>query len=615
MTGSPTADTQPFNTAAVPVIRRLWLRKTVQHLVKTLPWAVAVLVLLMVLRALGLFGGGMAVALPVVAAWFAGCAALAWWQRPDAYGAFAFWDSCASRGDAFANAWWFEHDGVGDDGRRLHWSTQAGVLPQAMKMLHRDIALPDMRWLAAMPLLLVALFMIPGGSGLTLPDAKLTDEGRELAKQEGRKLAEKKLDAEKMKALSEEEKKELAQLQQKVQETAQTLEQRTADSAREVLSELEKRARDAEKLAEKLGAGTTAWASEQMIAEMRKHADTAELGDAAASRSTENAAKEAQKLADELRDPKLTNETRDRMAESLKDIGKQAQPEDKERLVGQHMIGADRDLSQSLSKEAGDEFQKLADKMRTLAAREKAREELEKLAQQLRESGSSIAGQGSKGMQQLAGNQGQTGQQGQNQQGGQGQQQMMTMQNAPQMQPMQVPGLSNAPQGGQQGQQGAGQQMQMTAPVPGTGQKPGNNQALVPGGGSGQNQGNKPMLIAPIPGTNPNQQPNAAILGLANGGSKAGNGTTDLGNSPTAKTKSGQDATVNAQRGTEGESTVRAVEGQTHNEQASRAAQATALQTITAEENALDDAALPAARREQVRRYFTELRKRFEKEK
>ena len=39
-----------------------------------------------------------------------------------------------------------------------------------------------------------------------------------------------------------------------------------------------------------------------------------------------------------------------------------------------------------------------------------------------------------------------------------------------------------------------------------------------------------------------------------------------------------------------------------------------ALDAIAAEENALDEAALPAARREQVRRYFTELRKRFEKE-
>ena len=98
------------------------------------------------------------------------------------------------------------------------------------------------------------------------------------------------------------------------------------------------------------------------------------------------------------------------------------------------------------------------------------------------------------------------------------------------------------------------------------------------------------------------------------GGSQAGNGTTDIGNSPTQNTQASLQATVNAQRNTEGESTVRTIEGQAHQEKAALSAQATALAAITSEENALDDAALPAARREQVRRYFTELRKRFENE-
>jgi hypothetical protein len=39
-----------------------------------------------------------------------------------------------------------------------------------------------------------------------------------------------------------------------------------------------------------------------------------------------------------------------------------------------------------------------------------------------------------------------------------------------------------------------------------------------------------------------------------------------------------------------------------------------AVETIHEQEAALDDAALPPSRREQVRRYFQELRKRFEPE-
>ena len=102
--------------------------------------------------------------------------------------------------------------------------------------------------------------------------------------------------------------------------------------------------------------------------------------------------------------------------------------------------------------------------------------------------------------------------------------------------------------------------------------------------------------------------------GSSAGAAPPGTGTAKLGNDPTKAAKAGQEGVVNAQRNAEGESTVRSIEGGVHTEQATRSAQAAALEAIKAEENALDDAALPAARREQVRRYFTELRKRFEKE-
>jgi hypothetical protein len=57
---------------------------------------------------------------------------------------------------------------------------------------------------------------------------------------------------------------------------------------------------------------------------------------------------------------------------------------------------------------------------------------------------------------------------------------------------------------------------------------------------------------------------------------------------------------------------MRSVEGGARKEDPTRSATPTTLEAIQAEEAALDEAALPPARREQVRRYFNELRKRFE---
>lgn len=606
MTESPPGTAPTFREASRRVVWRLWQRQWLRDLLGTLPWVMGALAVLAALRGFGVAAIGAGWMAGGSAMWVAVCAAAAWWRRPGPYAALAFWDAQAGRGDAFANAWWFERETVRSPGQEHHRATQAALLPAALPALRRDIRLPGVRRLALVPVAIAASLLVPAGGPSSLPDVELGADGRRLAGEEGRKLAEKRLDAERMKALSEAEKKEVDKLQAKVGDTARALQRQEAKTAREVLSELEKRAHEAESLAGKLGAGADAWASEQMVAAMRRHADTAELGDAVANKSTEGAAREAQKLADQLRDAGLTNEVRDRVAETLRDVGKVAEPRDRERTVGQHVLNADRNLGQALPKDAGDEFQKLADKMRTLAAREKAREQLEKLAQQLREAGSKVAGQGAQGMEKLADTGGSQSQQGA------GSQQMTTMPNAPPMQAMPVPGLSGAPQG--QGQQGTGQSLPLYAPVPGTGKGSDQKLALRPGQPGGGGEPGKPMLLAPIPGTDPGQQPSVAVLGMSAGGNQAGSAKADLGNKPTEPTKAGQQGIVDARRNAEGQSAVRAVEGRAHAEAAGRAPQAAVLEAIAAEENALDDAALPAARREQVRRYFTELRKRFEKD-
>ena len=148
-------------------------------------------------------------------------------------------------------------------------------------------------------------------------------------------------------------------------------------------------------------------------------------------------------------------------------------------------------------------------------------------------------------------------------------------------------------QPGKQGQPGDGQPM-LLAPVPG-GAKPDDK---------------TPVMI--LPGDSAPSDPNGPLLVIPGTGLPPGNAKADLNNTPTQKQNTGNQNVVRAQQGSEGQSTVRSVEGGARTEQSSRTSTQTALEAIQAEEAALDESPLPPARREQVRRYFNELRKRFE---
>jgi len=281
-------------------------------------------------------------------------------------------------------------------------------------------------------------------------------------------------------------------------------------------------------------------------------------------------------------------------------------------VAGSHVIAAGEALEAAKVPEAAHEFEQLAAAMQDLARREQSRKELEKLAQQLRDAGSRIAGNQGGGLQQMAAA-GQTGAQSQAQGGKNGQQAQVpqTLNQAP----MQPPGLmQNAPQTMMQESQDpvSGQQQQMGLAQSQEGQPQ-------------QNTG-KPMLIAPIPGKKSDKPPETLIMGKdlpeqkdsqsitlsTPGGPQAGNATAKVDAAPTAPKKAGHDAQVNAAQGAEGQSSSRAVEGGIRQDAATRTAQQTTVDFIKQQEEALDDASLPPARREQVRRYFTELRKRFE---
>lgn len=613
-----TAPAGTFASVAERVQRRVLVRRWLALLGAS--WIpVAVVMLLLAMAAVLKVTGTPWLGLALLLGWTCGTLAWTWWTRPGPYSALALWDEAAGRREAFANAWWFERQPQRTQQEEAHVQTQSRMLDGALPRLPGELPLRVHRWLWVPFVLAIATGLADASRQLADREDPLGADALRAASEEAKRLDADGLDKKKLSGLTEQEKKDLEKLKQDLKQTARDLENSSGKTANEVLSSLEKRARDAEKLAQQLGADKDAWASDALVDELRKHADTADLGDAVAARKAAQASKAAEELSKLLKSPQLSNDAQQRMKETLDQVEKVAEKDDRQRTVGSHVLNAGDQMDATKPREAGEEFEKLADKMRELAQREKTREELEKLAQQLRNAGSNITGQSGGSMQQMAGS-GEQGQQGQTPQVSQAPsgQQMMNPQSMGSGSQLPPPGL---------GQQGQGQQsQQMMNPVPGSGQ--GQQMQLTMGQGQKGKQDGKPTLMAPVPGAKPGEKPDALVLGqqgpenpdgpsiLLNmpGGNQPGVGTAKLDAEATQKQGAPKQSVVTANSTNEGTSTVRSVEGGARKEQAGRSASQIAVDFIQAEEAALDDVSLPPSRREQVRRYFTELRKRFEKQ-
>lgn len=611
-----------FAPVARKVQGRVMLRRWLSWLQHTV-WPVSIVLGLMLLWAIR---GGMNIvaALWITwALWMLGGLVVSWLQRPGAFSALALWDSAAGRREAFASAWWFEDRNEASEAAKRHVEAQKAALAPAMGRLKQDLPLRPARALMV-PLVLVMLGSLISAVRTPKEDVLILDEAMAAkAAEAAKELAKLDVEKKKLKGLNADEQKQVEDLKAKLDQTAAELADAAGKDAKQVLAELERRARDAEKLAEDLAKGKDDWASDKLVEELRQHADTADLGDAVAAKNSPAAAKAAEKLGQELKSQQLSPETKQRLSSTLQEVEEKAEAADRKRMVGQHVLGAGDQMQQGDAKAAGAEFEKLAEKMRDMALREEAQKQLQQLAEQLRQAGSSITGENQTGAMQQLGQNGQQGQSDQSQQnapqvgqqqGGQSQQQMLSPPGIGQQQQNQ---MQQPPQGGQgQGQQ---QQQQMMMGQPGQ-QQGQPEQSQQPG---------QPMLIAPVPGQPPpDQSKDKPIIVQGDGpddpkqpgfmtqapssGQQPGAGKADLNNAPTAKQETANSDVVQAQQNAEGQSTMRSVEGGARKEQSTRSATQTTLESIQAEEAALDEAALPPARREQVRRYFNELRKRFE---
>ncbi len=480
-------------------------------------------------------------------------------------------------------------------------------------------------------------------------DLELTAEMREAAAEQAAALQRNAENVGDLTGLTEEEKKALEALRAEVDALAEDLANPGEATAGEMLDSLESRARAAEKLAGALDPFSDEWASEEMLAEMGRHPDTADLGLLIKDKAAEGAATESDRLSAALGDDAITSETQDRFTQSLERIAGAATEADRARPVGERFGNASRKLLDSQAKTASREFEELAKFFRELARREAAQKKLEELAENLREAGGEITGSELKKMEAAAeapkeGGAGapkglqalDSGNPGAVPPGLPGQ--ALSMPN-PEGAPEAAPGSPRLRRKARQ--DGAGPRPRRD---PGTG---GSRQRTGQGGeeffrsgsrgkgpegqnGSGigmsdqtkEGKGKGGMLSAPIPGMPPGEaapgQGAAMNLGASSsgqsgqGGDQAGTGTAAMNDAPSETLKATGDAKVVAQAGKEGESTTRAIEGQAKAEQATRSRQEVMADFIAVEEQALDDQALPMSRRQQVLRYFSGIRAQFE---
>ena len=300
----------PFHGAARIVRRRLFFCRWLSG-VRNSVWGFSgiAIVAVVVGRLAGAGIGDWTFMAAAILAWVAGCALWASLRRPNAFAALALWDERADRKEAFASAYFFECKKEPTTSETLHWETSLVRLNEDRGNLKADLPLPRLggRWL--FPILLMAFAISPLlEPSVEAGDIELSEEMLEAARKEAERLAVAENEFEKMKSLSEEEKREIEKLRQEVNAAAEELKDSKGKSSRDVLRELEKRARAAEELAERMGNRGDEWASEEMLREMSQHADTADLAAPIKDREAERSAKEADRVAERLRSSDLSNE-------------------------------------------------------------------------------------------------------------------------------------------------------------------------------------------------------------------------------------------------------------------------------------------------------------------
>ncbi len=572
-----------FQAAARRAVRRLLLARCLRLLGATAaPVFLTATALLVAWRLGGGRSSGPLCAGGVVLAWLLATALWAWLQRPTPAGATAAWDARAGRHEAFLSALCFEARPGLDDGERLHLAAQQRKLADGLAGLHRLIPLA-VSWMLLLPVGFLG-FSVSGLLVRPLPaeDRALDAEARRRAADEAGDLDRQSKKLDRLEQLDEKEQEAVEQLKASLDEAAEKLKGLDKETQRDVLTDLERRARQAEKLADSLGAGQACFRSSPMIAELARHAETADLANALRASDLEQTAHEATTIADGLRSPECTIEKHQRLQHALSKALGAADENDRRTLVARRLEPARKHLEADDRPRAAEEFDRIAEHFMRASQRVEAQRRLRRLAGKLRNAGQRIFGRRLRTMERLP---------------------QRLARNADMLPrgywpPGQRPRFHLPPWMGPLPKdmkigRGTPRWRLDGFPVPGQGG------GACPGGG-----------LTPVPGSG--NCPGSA--GATTGGLHAGVGSAPYGKTPTQPFGATSTKVVGPTLGRDGDSEARFVQGRDHREETARSASDIAIQFIRAEEEALAEEPLPLTRREQVLRYFTALRRQLEDE-
>ena len=403
---APDAAAAPFLHLSKRVERRLLLSRWLEHLrTSALPafglltaalgaaWVAGIHELPVVGRAV------LPVAGVLVALWIVGCGVAAWTRRPGALRALAVFDQHRADEETFLSACSLARAPQRGPGADLHIRRAHAALAAAVGDLREAVPVRVAATTICMPLvfLAVAAFGLPDAARAPRPEDATVEAARMSTSLDEEARAIEQMEE----GLSAEEQKRLATLKEDLEDSARKMaDLQKEKSPRDVLEELEKRAKEAEALAEMLGAEGEVIGS-AMLAELERHADTAELAGALRGQKLETAAKEANQMARRLRNPDLSLEARRRLERAFDKGLEAATPADLQTLLGRHLGEARSKLADEQPAQAAEAFEALARRYQQMRQRMGAMEALERLAENLRTSGQRALGRNQAGMKKI----------------------------------------------------------------------------------------------------------------------------------------------------------------------------------------------------------------------
>ena len=340
----------------------------------------------------------IAVCVTAVLVWSLACLFYTLLRRPTPESALALVDRRANTGETLLSAHAFERRASRvDAGEALHMQRASRALDDARGKVSEYVPLraPWSSLLAPLFFCAVALSIVVIDR-VTMPEDRTVDatEVADAMADEAKRLDDEK------KALTPEESKALDELKKEMKASAEKMKEQEKQSSRKVLEALEKQAREAEKLAAELKAMGEK-VSSALLAELERHADTAALAGALRAEDMKRASAEALKLAERLASETLTHEERSRISTAFQAGLKKASAKDLKTALGRHLAAAQKRLDKQDAKGASRELRELARKYKKAANRLRMRNQLRRLARNLRASGQRALGKSGRTMKQL----------------------------------------------------------------------------------------------------------------------------------------------------------------------------------------------------------------------